>query len=116
MPQRHVQHKANQAGPGGVGLVFLFSSREAPAEKRQDRALDGLQQQIGDQHVAGQADQVGHGARGENGPHGFLVEDHEPQRVAAEVDDQLPTFPRGIKETSWSIKSKRDFFNREIYG
>ena len=28
----------------------------------------------------------------------------------------LPTFPRGIKETSWSIKSKRDFFNREIYG
>mgnify|MGYP000418189648 CR=1 FL=1 len=28
----------------------------------------------------------------------------------------VPTFPRGIEETSWSIKSKRDFFNREIYG
>lgn len=35
---------------------FLFALREAAAEKRQDRALDGFQQQIGDQHVAGQAD------------------------------------------------------------
>lgn len=30
--------------------------------------------------------------------------------------NDLPTFPRETKKSSSSIKSKRDFFNREIYG
>ena len=38
------------------------------------------------------------------------------RRMLEKLKQLLPTFPRETKKSSSSIKSKRDFFNREIYG